>query len=104
MFKKLFGFLFGGSKSVSAATGGRGSLQELESFVDYVVKSLVDNPDEVSITSVENSEGATIQIRCRKEDIGKIVGKHGKIIMAIRSLVSSAAGRQHKRISVDVLD
>ena len=52
----------------------------------------------------ETSEGAAIKIRCRKEDIGKIVGKRGKIIMSIRSLVSGAAGRQHKRVSVDVLD
>ena len=104
MFKKLFSFLFGGSKAKSAASTGRGSLLELESFVDYVVKSLVDNPDEVSLSTVENSEGAIIQIRCSKEDIGKIVGKRGKTIMAIRSLVSGAAGRQRKRVSVDVMD
>lgn len=104
MFKKLFGFLFGGSKEKSTVSTGRGTLRELESFVDYVVKSLVDNPDEVSLSTVENSEGATIQIRCSKEDIGKIVGKRGKTIMAIRSLVSGAAGRQRKRVSVDVMD
>ena len=105
MFKKLFGFLFGGSKKAApAASGATGSLQDLESFVEYVVKSLVDNPDEVKLSTVENSEGATIQIRCSKEDIGKIVGKRGKTIMAIRSLVSGAAGRQRKRVSVDVMD
>lgn len=103
MFKKIFGFLFSGSEKGSAAANS-GTLRDVEGFVEYVVKSLVDYPDEVSITTVDNQEGATIQIRCRKEDIGKIVGKHGKIIMAIRSLVSSAAGRQRKRISVDVLD
>lgn len=103
MFKKLFGFLFGGAGK-SAGASDAGTLRDVEGFVEYVVKSLVDYPDEVNITTVENNEGATIQIRCRKEDIGKIVGKHGKIIMAIRSLVSSAAGRQRKRISVDVLD
>lgn len=104
MFKKLFGFLFGGSKTESAASAGKGSLAELESFVEYVVKSLVDKPEEVSLATVETSEGATIQIRCNKEDIGKIVGKRGKTIMAIRSLVSGAAGRQRKRVSVDVMD
>ena len=104
MFKKLFGFLFGGSNKTAPATAASGSLQDLESFVDYVVKSLVDNPDAVELTTVENSEGATIKIRCSKEDIGKIVGKRGKTIMAIRSLVSGAAGRQRKRVSVDVMD
>ena len=103
--------LFSGGKS-DGGDGGRtkpagssdGSLRELEGFVDYVVKALVDYPDEVTVSTVENGEGASIQIRCRKEDIGKIVGKRGKTIMAIRSLVSGAAGRQRKRVSVDVLD
>ena len=103
MFKKLFSFLTGGSKK-SAPSGVAGSLHDLESFVEYVVKTLVDNPAGVEITTVENDEGATIKISCDKEDIGKIVGKRGKTIMAIRSLVSGAAGRQRKRISVDVLD
>ena len=105
MFKKLFGFLFGSKKEQAVAENrNAGTLRELESFVDYVVKSLVDNPDEVKLSTVETNEGATIQIRCNKEDIGKIVGKRGKTIMAIRSLVSGAAGRQRKRVSVDVMD
>ena len=108
MFEKLIRFFTGGKSggaekaSASGAVGG--SLRDLEGFVDYVVKALVDYPDEVSVNTVENAEGASIQIRCRKEDIGKIVGKRGKTIMAIRSLVSGAAGRQRKRVSVDVLD
>ena len=102
MFKKLFGFLFGTGSASGAPSGS--SLHDIEGFVEYVVKALVDFPDEVEISSQENADGATIQIRCRKEDIGKVVGKRGKIIMAIRSLVSGAAGRQRKRISVDVLD
>ena len=105
MFEKLIQLFTGGkSRSTGASGSAGGSLRELEGFVDYVVKALVDYPDEVTVTTVENGEGATIQIRCRKEDIGKIVGKRGKTIMAIRSLVSGAAGRQRKRVSVDVLD
>ena len=103
MFKKLFSFLTGGNKK-SVSDGAAGSLQDLESFVEYVVKTLVDNPAEVEITTVENEDGATIKISCCKEDIGKIVGKRGKTIMAIRSLVSGAAGRQRQRVSVDVMD
>lgn len=110
MFKKLMGLIFGSSSDKSCGCGcgcGKelsGSIRDLEGFVEYVVKALVDYPDEVSIETTETSEGAAIKIRCRKEDIGKIVGKRGKIIMSIRSLVSGAAGRQHKRVSVDVLD
>lgn len=106
MFKKLLQLFTGGKSSEPrrASASGGGSLRDLEGFVDYVVKALVDYPDEVTVSTTENSEGAAIQIRCRKEDIGKIVGKRGKTIMAIRSLVSGAAGRQRKRVSVDVLD
>ena len=111
MFKKLMGLIFGSSKDSSSGCscgcGNKevsGSLRDLEGFVEYVVKALVDYPDEVTIETTGTNEGAAIKIRCRKEDIGKIVGKRGKIIMSIRSLVSGAAGRQHKRVSVDVLD
>ena len=112
MLKALLNFLTGGGSSAkSAGTGaakaGRGSggsLQELEGFVGYVARALVDYPDEVSIRTEETEDGCSIQITCKKEDIGKIVGKRGKTIMAIRSLVSGAAGRQRKRVSVEVLD
>ena len=104
IFKLFSGGKSDGEKGGKSAGTSTGSLRELEGFVDFVVKALVDYPDEVNVTTVENGEGASIQIRCRKEDIGKIVGKRGKTIMAIRSLVSGAAGRQRKRVSVDVLD
>ena len=102
MFGKLISFFTGGAKKENSNVSG--SLREMESFVEYVVKALVDHPDQVEMNTVDGEDGATIQVRCRKEDIGKIVGKRGKTIMAIRSLVSGAAGRQHKRVSVEVLD
>ena len=102
MFGKLFSFFTGGAKKSAASASG--DIRDMEGFVEYVVKALVDNPDQVDVTAVDSKDGATIQVRCCKEDIGKIVGKRGKTIMAIRSLVSGAAGRQHKRVSVDVLE
>ncbi|MPM58397.1 hypothetical protein SDC9_105228 [bioreactor metagenome] len=110
MLKALLNFLTGGSSAKSAGGAGRtggnsgGSMQDLEGFVGYVVRALVDSPDEVTIRTEETEDGCSIRIRCKKEDIGKIVGKRGKTIMAIRSLVSGAAGRQRKRVSVEVLD
>ena len=100
MFEKLISFFTGKARKSAVC----GDIREMEAFVEYVVKALVDKPEQVEITTVDSDEGATIQVRCCKEDIGKIVGKRGKTIMAIRSLVSGAAGRQHKRVSVEVLD
>ena len=64
MFKKLFGFLFGSSGGSSCGCGcASASMHELEGFVEYVVKALVDYPDEVSIEMTETSEGAAIKIK-----------------------------------------
>ena len=73
--------------------------------MEYVVKALVDVPDEVKVTT-EDGENDTrvIRIYCRKEDTGKIIGKKGKTIIALRSLVGGAAGRLQERVTVEVVD
>ncbi len=122
MLKAFFKFLFGGDEGCAeagksccaghspkraAAPRGDGKgvgIAELEKFVEYVVCALVDAPSEVKLATEEVDDGYVIRITCRKDDIGKIVGKRGKTIMAIRSLVSGAAGRLRKHIAVEVLD
>ena len=79
-------------------------LAGLEDFVGYVARNLVDNPEAVSVSTVEKERISVIQIRCEKKDIGKIIGKNGKNIAAIRLLVSGAGGRMGLRLTVDVLD
>jgi len=77
---------------------------DLDNFVDYVVRALVDQPDSVRI-QVEKLENSTvIKINCAKEDMGKVIGKNGKTIMAIRSLVSGAGGRLGQKFSVEVVE
>lgn len=94
-----------GAKSDEAApltsTGESGGIDR---FVDYVVRSLVDEPDQVSLETVEKDRQTVVQITCSKSDIGKIIGKSGKTIAAIRTLVSGAGGRVGKRITVEVMD
>ena len=80
------------------------SMTDLESFVEFVAKALVDYPDEVKVSTQESDEGKTIRIFCRAGDRGKIIGKKGKTIMALRSLVAGAAGRSRSRVSVEVPD
>ena len=111
MFKSLLKLFTGqsdgaskGSGSAAVSSTGSGSLKDLENFVDYVVRALVDNPELVKVTSESGSDVKVIKIDCKKEDIGKIVGKHGKTIMAIRALVSGAAGRLREKVSVEVVD
>ena len=113
-FKKLFtGDMedAGGSSVKSAeasgAPDGNGravSLKDLESFVNYVVTALVDYPDEVKVTTKNEDNASVIWISCRKEDTGKIIGKKGKTISALRALVFSAGSRMQSRIKVEVAD
>ena len=108
---KLFGGGHSGDedkKSVSAAPAASDlrpvTLKDLEGFVDYVVRALVDNPDEVKVVTETDGEVKVIKISCRKEDTGKIIGKKGKTIIALRALVAGAAGRMQDRVSVEVMD
>lgn len=107
MFKKLFGFLLGSNgKSEKCKFEAPSNVEagDLQGFVEFVVKSLVDHPEEMEIIPEQSEDHCALRIRCHKDDRGKIIGKRGKTITAIRALVSGAAGRQHKRVSVDVLD
>lgn len=91
-------------KQQHAAPEKVADLKDLESFVAYVVKALVDDPDSVKVSTEDDANGKVIRIGCRKEDTGKIIGKKGKTIMALRSLVCGAAGRLQERVSVEVVD
>ena len=107
MFKKLFGFLLGSNgKSEKCKFEAPANVEagDLQGFVEFVVKSLVDHPEEMEVVPEQSEDHCALRIRCHKDDRGKIIGKRGKTITAIRALVSGAAGRQHKRVSVDVLD
>lgn len=77
---------------------------ELVKFVEFVAKSLVDEPGRVAISIVDKGRLEILQIACEKRDIGKIIGKNGKTIAAIRVLVTGAAGRYGKKVTVEVLD
>lgn len=102
MFKKLLNWLSG--KSEDAAVAPTGGMHDIESFVDYVARSLVDSPEAVKVRSSEDADVFGIQIICKEEDRGKIIGRRGKTINAIRALANGAAGRMQKKVTVEVID
>jgi len=81
-----------------------GDEDDLAVFVKYVVCNLVDKPQVVEVQTEKTEKALNIKVVCEKEDIGKIIGKNGKTIDAIRSLVNGAAGRLGKRANVEVAD
>lgn len=72
-------------------------------LVKYIAKALVDNPDEVSVTEVEGSQSVIIELRVAQEDMGKVIGKQGRIAKAIRTVVKAAAIKNDKRVVVEII-
>ena len=76
----------------------------MKAFVEYVVKALVDHPEEVVVTEVETERAVIFELRMNQTDIGKVIGKSGRTINAIRSLLTSAAAKQGKRVMVEIIE
>ena len=73
-------------------------------FLEYVVKALVDNPDEVSVNEVEGEQTSVIELRVAKGDLGKIIGKHGKTAQSIRTILSAASAKIGKRAVLEIIE
>ena len=70
----------------------------------YIAQNLVDNPDAVTVTEIEGAGETTYELRVAQSDMGKVIGRGGRIAKEIRALMKSVAQRQGKRISVDIVD
>ena len=76
----------------------------MEELVRYIVGQLVDDGSSVTVESSEQNGITVINIIAGKDEIGKIIGKQGRIARAIRTLVKAAAGRKKKKISVEIIE
>ena len=73
-------------------------------LIEYIAKSLVDNPAAVSVEEAEGERGPVIQLKVAEGDIGKVIGKYGRIAKALRTVLSASASKSGKRYSLDILD
>jgi predicted RNA-binding protein YlqC (UPF0109 family) len=76
----------------------------MQAFLEYVVKGLVDRPDAVNVTPVEGDGMTVYELRVHPTDIGKIIGKQGTTIHAIRSLLQVGAARKGQRCAVEIVE
>lgn len=76
----------------------------MEALVRHVIVPLVDFPDQVTIQSVQSNETLVLKVQVANADVGKVIGKDGRIANAIRTLVRSAASREGVRISVEIVN
>ena len=70
----------------------------------YIAQNLVDNPDDVTVTEKAGDEGIIFELRVAPSDMGKVIGRHGKIAKEIRTLMRSVALKQGKKISVEIVE
>ena len=70
----------------------------------YIARNLVDNPDAVSVTEVPGEQELTLELRVAPEDMGKVIGRQGRIAKEIRTVVRSYAQRTGQKVSVDIMD
>ena len=70
----------------------------------YIARSLVDHPEQVTVTGVGEAENLTLELRVAPEDMGKVIGRQGRIAKEIRTVVRSYAQRTGVKVSVDIVD
>ena len=70
----------------------------------YVAKELVDHPEAVTVTEREDGDNTVLELRGAPEDMGKVIGRQGRIAKEIRTVVKSVAQRDGKRVTVDIID
>ena len=75
----------------------------MKELVEVIAKSLVDNPDEVTVTATENEKAIVLELRVAQSDMGKVIGKQGRIAKAIRSVVKAAASKEDKKVIVEIV-
>ena len=75
----------------------------LKDLIEFIAKSLVDNPDSVSVSEIEGEQTSVIELKVAKEDLGKVIGKQGRIAKAIRTVAKAAATRDNRRVMVEII-
>ncbi len=76
----------------------------MREFVESIIKQIVDFPDEVQVQEVKAERVILLEIRVAKKDMGKVIGKGGRVANALRTIVGAAAAKQKKRVMVEILE
>lgn len=76
----------------------------MKELLEQIVKALVDHPDEVTITAIDGEKTVIFELRCNEKDIGKIIGRSGKTVGAMRTLMSTIAAKEGRRAMLEVVE
>ncbi|PIE04462.1 MAG: RNA-binding protein [Spirochaetales bacterium] len=73
-------------------------------LVEYIARALVDTPDDVEVAMIEGEKSTILELKVAEDDIGKVIGKHGRIAKAVRTILSAASSKSDKRYVLEILD
>jgi hypothetical protein len=76
----------------------------LRSLVEYIAKSLVDNPDQVNVNEIEGEKTTILELKVDEDDLGKIIGRHGRTAKAMRTVINAAATKEKKKAVLEILE
>ena len=76
----------------------------MKDLIVYIAKALVDKPEEVMVTEIEGQQTSVIELKVATEDIGKIIGKQGRMAQAIRTILGAAAAKKGKRSGLEIIE
>ena len=76
----------------------------MKELVKYIAQSLVDNQEKVEVTEIVGEQTSVIELRVAKEDLGKVIGKQGRTAKAIRTILSAASAKIHKRAVLEIIE
>jgi len=76
----------------------------VKELIEFIAKSLVDNPDAVTVTEVDGEKATVFELRVGKGDLGKVIGKQGRTARSMRTLLNAAASRSGKRAVLEILE
>lgn len=73
-------------------------------LIEFIARALVDEPDAVQVNVIEGEQSIILELRVGREDVGKVIGKHGRIAKALRTVLSAATSRSGRRVVLEILD
>jgi len=76
----------------------------VKNLLELIVKSLVDNPEKISINEISGENSTIYEVKVAEEDMGKVIGKQGKVAKSIRTVIKAIAAREGKRVIVEIMN
>jgi predicted RNA-binding protein YlqC (UPF0109 family) len=76
----------------------------IKELILYIVQAIVDNPDEVSVSVIEGAQTDVLELKVAKSDLGKVIGKKGRNVQAIRTILNAVSGKVKKRVVLELIE